>query len=193
MICLTPRRLPYGVLCVRSGGCASQYHARALNVHTFQQARTNVDRSRFFHCLGTGHRRFRNPNSFTEAFDGNVNVVGTLTATVKNAVVPFPDGTQRVLHCRESPELWFEDFGTAQLRNGRAVVKLDDKTLSRVPDIGSKRALPTANFCELAWQKLSVWVLLAPASRPLGQCTIALTRTDRWKDPRSADRYRAAQ
>jgi hypothetical protein len=66
-----------------------------------------------------------NPNSFAGAFDGNVNVVGTLTATVKNAVVPFPDGTQRVLHCMESPEHWFEDFGTAQLRNGRAVVRLD--------------------------------------------------------------------
>jgi hypothetical protein len=66
-----------------------------------------------------------NPNSFAGAFDGNVNVVGTLTATVKNAVVPFPDGTQRVLHCMESPEHWFEDFGAAKLRNGRATVKLD--------------------------------------------------------------------
>src|SRR5262245_18457201 len=25
----------------------------------------------------------------------------------------------------ESPELWFEDFGTAKLKRGRAVVKLD--------------------------------------------------------------------
>jgi hypothetical protein len=66
-----------------------------------------------------------NPNSFAGAFDGNVNVTGTLTATVKNAVVPFPDGSQRVLHCMESPEHWFEDFGAAKLRNGRATVKLD--------------------------------------------------------------------
>src|SRR5262245_66376153 len=29
------------------------------------------------------------------------------------------------LHCMESPELWFEDFGTAKLKRGRAVVKLD--------------------------------------------------------------------
>ena len=48
-----------------------------------------------------------------------------ITAAVKNGVVPFPDGTQRVLHCMESPEHWFEDFGAAKLKNGRAVVKLD--------------------------------------------------------------------
>ena len=56
---------------------------------------------------------------------GTVTVGGTLTATVKNAIVPFPDGTTRVLHCMESPEHWFEDFGTARLKRGRAVVKLD--------------------------------------------------------------------
>jgi hypothetical protein len=66
-----------------------------------------------------------NPAGFAGIFQGNVAVNGTLSATVKNAVVPFPDGTQRVLHCVESPEHWFEDFGTARLKNGRATVKLD--------------------------------------------------------------------
>jgi hypothetical protein len=66
-----------------------------------------------------------NPASFAGAFVGNVQVNGTLTATVKNGVVPFPDGSQRLLHCMESPEHWFEDFGSAKLKNGRAVVKLD--------------------------------------------------------------------
>jgi hypothetical protein len=46
-------------------------------------------------------------------------------AITKNAVVPFPDGSQRLLHCMESPEHWFEDFGSAKLARGRAVVKLD--------------------------------------------------------------------
>src|SRR5262245_35729428 len=69
--------------------------------------------------------RTTNPNSFAGFFIGNVAVNGTLTATVKNSVVTFPDRTQRVLHCMESPEHWFEDFGTAKLRNGRATVKLD--------------------------------------------------------------------
>jgi hypothetical protein len=39
--------------------------------------------------------------------------------------MPFPDGTHRALYCMESPDLWFEDFGTAELKHGRAVVPLD--------------------------------------------------------------------
>ena len=66
-----------------------------------------------------------NPASFAGLFAGNVQVTGTLSAAVKNAVVPFPDGSKRVLHCMESPEHWFEDFGTAKLKGGRAVVKID--------------------------------------------------------------------
>ena len=58
--------------------------------------------------------------SFAGYFLGDLGVTGT-----KAAVVPFPDGTHRALYCMESPELWFEDFGTAKLRRGRGVVKLD--------------------------------------------------------------------
>src|SRR5262249_2443450 len=61
-----------------------------------------------------------NPNSFAGYFAGNLVVTGT-----KSAAVPFPDGTQRALYCMESPELWFEDFGTAKLKRGRAAIKLD--------------------------------------------------------------------
>ena len=76
-----------------------------------------------------------NPASFAGYFAGNVNVTEALTALVKNAVVAFPDGTRRLLHCMESPEHWFEDFGAAKLKNGRAVVKLDGdfaKVIKRV-------------------------------------------------------------
>jgi hypothetical protein len=66
-----------------------------------------------------------NPASYAGAFFGNVFVNGTFSANVKNGVVPFPDGSQRILHCMESPEHWFEDFGSAKLARGRAVVKLD--------------------------------------------------------------------
>lgn len=65
------------------------------------------------------------PTSYAGYFTGNVTVPGTLTAAVKNAMVPFPDGTQRLLHCLESPEHWFEDFGAAKLKRGRGLVKLD--------------------------------------------------------------------
>jgi hypothetical protein len=63
--------------------------------------------------------------NFAGYFKGDVGISGSLTATVKNAVVPFPDGSQRLLHCMESPEHWFEDFGSARLTRGRATVKLD--------------------------------------------------------------------
>jgi hypothetical protein len=66
-----------------------------------------------------------NADSLAGLFDGNVLVNGALTANVKNAVVAFPDGTERVLHCMESPEHWFEDFGTGRLTNGRTIVNLD--------------------------------------------------------------------
>jgi hypothetical protein len=67
-----------------------------------------------------------NPGSFAGFFIGNVHMTGTLSSDVpKGTVVPFPDGTRRLLYCMESPEVWFEDFGTAKLRRGRTVVRLD--------------------------------------------------------------------
>jgi hypothetical protein len=72
-----------------------------------------------------------NPASYAGYFAGNVTVdrtyvsEGRLTASVKNAVVAFPDGSKRLLHCMESPEHWLEDFGAAKLKRGRAVVRLD--------------------------------------------------------------------
>jgi hypothetical protein len=59
-------------------------------------------------------------------FQGNVLIQGSYTATgSKSAAVPHPDGTHRRMYCQESPEPWFEDFGEAQLSNGRADVRLD--------------------------------------------------------------------
>jgi hypothetical protein len=57
--------------------------------------------------------------------DGNFTVLGFPGQHTKSVAVPFPDGTLRALYCMESPELWFEDFGTAKLKRGRAVIKLD--------------------------------------------------------------------
>jgi len=69
-----------------------------------------------------------NPDSFAGYFSGNVLVDGDFTVVApgaKNVAMPFPDGAHRLLHCMESPEHWFEDFGAARLKNGRATVKLD--------------------------------------------------------------------
>jgi hypothetical protein len=79
-------------------------------------------------CTGNGFGVFGynvNPAGYAGYFTGNLHAEGQITAPVKNAVVSFPDGSKRVLHCMESPEHWFEDFGSARLKRGRATVKLD--------------------------------------------------------------------
>jgi hypothetical protein len=53
--------------------------------------------------------------------EGNVTIIGG----TKSAAVPHPDGSHRQLYCMESPESWFEDFGEAQLVNGKGEVRLD--------------------------------------------------------------------
>jgi hypothetical protein len=67
----------------------------------------------------------RSKKSYAGFFEGNLFVRDAIFAGTKDAIVPFPDGSQRLLHCMESPEHWFEDFGAAKLRRGRAMVKLD--------------------------------------------------------------------
>jgi hypothetical protein len=58
---------------------------------------------------------------------GPVLVAGNFTVMggTKSAAVPHPDGSHRQLYCLESPESWFEDFGEAELADGRAHVALD--------------------------------------------------------------------
>jgi hypothetical protein len=57
----------------------------------------------------------------------NLEVTGNLVVYggTKSVVVPFPDGSHRQLYCMESPESWFEDFGSGHLTNGRAQIQLD--------------------------------------------------------------------
>ena len=52
---------------------------------------------------------------------GNIGASGT-----KSAVVPAEDGNGHLtLYCMESPECWFEDFGSARLSGGSASVRID--------------------------------------------------------------------
>jgi hypothetical protein len=53
--------------------------------------------------------------AYAGAFYGSVVVSGNFTVVggAKSAAVPHPDGSHRRLYCLESPESWFEDFGTA--------------------------------------------------------------------------------
>jgi len=58
-------------------------------------------------------------------FMGNVFIQGSYTATgSKSAAVKGADGSLRRLYSLESPESWFEDFGSAQLNAGTAAVQL---------------------------------------------------------------------
>jgi hypothetical protein len=55
-----------------------------------------------------------------------LHVVGDFIATgAKSALVETASYGKRQLYAVESPENWFEDFGGAQLIQGRAIVKLD--------------------------------------------------------------------
>ncbi len=49
-------------------------------------------------------------------FTGNVYISGTLTVAsgAKSAAVKKKDGSMARVYCQESPEPWFEDFGTAE-------------------------------------------------------------------------------
>jgi hypothetical protein len=70
--------------------------------------------------------RTDNAASWAGLFVGNVRVLGTIYANnLPSPLVPFPDGSRRALYCMASPEHWFEDFGSAKLARGRALVKLD--------------------------------------------------------------------
>jgi hypothetical protein len=75
--------------------------------------------------------------AYAAAFYGPVIVGGDFTVVggAKSAAVPHPDGSHRRLYCMESPESWFEDFGTGQLACGRAEVRLDPD-FAGVVDLG---------------------------------------------------------
>jgi hypothetical protein len=55
-----------------------------------------------------------------------IDISGDLSCTgTKGAVVQLPDNRAVQLYAMESPNNWFEDFGSGQLSAGSAVIKLD--------------------------------------------------------------------
>jgi hypothetical protein len=69
-------------------------------------------------------------SSVTEVFSvdasGDLNMSGNLTVTgTKSSVAQLQDGRRVALYAVESPDNWFEDFGSAQLQNGVAAVALE--------------------------------------------------------------------
>ncbi len=57
----------------------------------------------------------------------SIDAVGSINCTgSKNAVVPIDGGLRKVaLSAIESPKNWFEDFGSEQLSNGTAVIRME--------------------------------------------------------------------
>ncbi|MFD7626321.1 hypothetical protein ACFV7Q_09770 [Streptomyces sp. NPDC059851] len=69
----------------------------------------------------------RSRSGLAGRFDGAVRINGALTVTgAKSSAVPLADGTLRLLYAVESPESWFEDFGSGRLDNGVAEIALDE-------------------------------------------------------------------
>jgi hypothetical protein len=86
--------------------------------------------------------------AYSGLFTGGKGVIvyGALTVAggPKSAAVKGADGTLRRLYCIESPESWFEDFGTAQLSGGSATVPLEPG-FAGVMKADQYRVFPVAN------------------------------------------------
>jgi hypothetical protein len=79
--------------------------------------------------------------------DCEVDGSGDLFCTgTKNAVVPIDGGKRKVaISAIESPQNWFEDFGSAQLNGGSAVVALDPDFIQTVNTEREYMVIPVPN------------------------------------------------
>jgi len=74
-------------------------------------------------------------------YSGDINCTGA-----KNAVVPIDGGKRTVaLAAIESPKNWFEDFGSAELVNGVAVITLDPDFIQTVNTEMDYKVFPVPN------------------------------------------------
>jgi hypothetical protein len=69
-------------------------------------------------------------SNFNQVFsvdaNGNLNISGNLTVSgTKSSAAKLQNGREVALYAVESPENWFEDFGSAELKGGAAWVPLD--------------------------------------------------------------------
>ncbi len=69
-------------------------------------------------------------SNFNQVFsvdaNGNLNISGNLTVSgTKSSTAKLQNGREVLLYAVESPENWFEDFGSAELKSGVAWVPLD--------------------------------------------------------------------
>lgn len=92
---------------------------------------------------------FANTKNWAAWLEGRVLVRGDLIVTgTKHAVVDHPDGSHRLLYCLEAPEAWYEDFGRASLRGGKATVTLEAQFAALVGDDSYHVFLTPEGECE---------------------------------------------
>ena len=82
--------------------------------------------------FGTGRGVYGNNPDLTIGSAYGVYSQGDFALTgTKSASVPTTKGNQLV-YCKESPEIWFEDFGFGELVNGTAHIRLDEMFLETI-------------------------------------------------------------
>lgn len=59
---------------------------------------------------------------------------GIASAGVKATMIKDNNNEYRIMHCTEAPEVLFQDFGEAELKNGKAVIVLDDVLSKNISD-----------------------------------------------------------
>jgi hypothetical protein len=75
---------------------------------------------------------------FAGVFDGKVRVSGNFEVSgTKAALVSLADGSQRRLYSLESPDSWFEDFGSGRLVDGISRIDFDED-FAAVVDLEAK-------------------------------------------------------
>ncbi|GAB2962202.1 hypothetical protein GCM10027048_33280 [Hymenobacter coalescens] len=70
------------------------------------------------------YRASANGYAFVGGRAGNTDYA-ILSQGTKSTMVPDEQGRNRVMYCTEAPEVLFQDFGSGQLRDGRAHITLD--------------------------------------------------------------------
>ena len=81
----------------------------------------------------SGHSGSNFAQVFSVDASGNLDISGNLTvAGSKSARVRLQDGRNVALYAVESPENWFEDFGTGELKAGAAEVAFEPEFLQTV-------------------------------------------------------------
>lgn len=71
--------------------------------------------------------------AFIGVRDGGTDY-GILSAGTKSTMVKDNEGNNRIMYCTEAPEVLFQDFGEAELKNGKAVIVLEDVLSKNISD-----------------------------------------------------------